>query len=98
MNSYWVYIMASKNRNSLYIGVTSNLEQRVGQHKDHLLKGSFSDKYNTVDLVYCEEYSEVEDAIAREKQLKNWSRAKKDRLIRAMNPEMNDLAAGETSG
>ena len=98
MSSYWVYIMASKNRRALYIGVTSNLEQRVGQHKGHLLKGSFSDRYNTIDLIYCEEYPEVEDAIAREKQLKNWSRSKKEKLIRALNPEMRDLAADETCG
>ena len=91
MNCY-VYIMASSNREALYIGVTSDLERRVAQHKSHFFKGSFSDKYNTVDLVYYEECGNIDDAIAREKQLKGWSRKKKDALIASMNPELRDLA------
>lgn len=89
--SFWVYIMASKNRRSLYIGITSDLEKRVAQHKAHFFSGSFSDRYNTVDLVYCEEFPDAETAIKREKQLKGWTRAKKDKLISRFNPELQEL-------
>ena len=92
MKTYYVYIMANGSRSTLYIGVTNDLARRVAEHNAHAIQG-FSSKYNTTDLVYYEETSEVEAAISREKQLKGWSRAKKDRLIDSMNPTRKDLAA-----
>ena len=82
--------MASRPNGTLYIGVTSNLPKRVYEHKNHVVKG-FTDKYNVDKLVYFEETAEIEVAIAREKQLKGWTRAKKIRLIESTNPEWRDL-------
>ena len=92
MNRYCVYIMTNWKRTTLYIGVTSDLERRVAQHRSHALKG-FTDTYNLEKLVYYEECTQVDDAIKREKQLKGWTRAKKNRLIEGMNPHWRDLAA-----
>lgn len=88
---YYVYIMQSTSRRVLYIGVTSNLEKRVFEHKHHRLPG-FSDKYNAERLVYFEQYSDVRTAIERETQLKKWRREKKDWLITLKNPRWLDLA------
>ena len=86
----YVYIMSNYKRNVLYIGVTSDLEERVWLHKQG--KGSkFSKKYKTTLLVYFEEYPNIVDAIHREKQLKNWHRDWKMNLIRKMNPTFRDL-------
>ncbi len=82
--------MASKPNGTLYIGVTSNLPKRMYEHKNHVVKG-FTDKYNVDKLVYFEETAEIEVAIAREKQLKGWTRAKKIRLIESTNPKWRDL-------
>lgn len=71
MKSYYVYILASKKNGTLYIGVTSDLIKRVYHHKNHLVKG-FSKKYDVKNLIYFETYSDVEEAIAREKQIKRW--------------------------
>ena len=86
----YTYIMASKPNGTLYIGVTSNLPKRMYEHKNHVVKG-FTDKYNVDKLVYFEETAEIEVAIAREKQLKGWTRAKKIRLIESTNPKWRDL-------
>ncbi len=86
-----VYILANPRRTTLYVGVTSNLEQRVGEHRVGFHEGSFTDRYNVTRLVYCEECPSMDEAIAREKQLKRWSRAKKVALIESMNPEWRDL-------
>ncbi len=91
-HSYFVYMMAS-NSGTLYTGVTNNLVQRVYQHKNDLLEG-FSKKYQCHKLVYFEECPDVLSAIAREKQIKNWRREKKERLIRNMNPSWRDLSDG----
>lgn len=88
---YYVYIMQSTSRRVLYIGVTSNLEKRVFEHKHHRLPG-FSDKYNAERLVYFEQYSDVPTAIERETQLKKWRREKKEWLITLKNPRWLDLA------
>ena len=85
----FVYIMASKRNGTLYIGVTSNLVQRIWQHK-HDKKG-FTGKYDVSDLVYYEAHVSMEAAIAREKQLKKWERLWKLRLIEQTNPEWKDL-------
>jgi putative endonuclease len=90
MQQSWVYVMASPSR-TLYIGVTSNLELRVAQHKAKSAD-SFTRKYNITLLVYAEEYAHIGDAIAREKQLKGWSRAKKVTLIERENPYWQDLS------
>ena len=91
MKSYFVYILASARNGTLYIGVTNNLERRMYEHSHHLQPG-FADMYNVTRLVYFEETSSVEVAIAREKQLKNWRRAWKLELIEKENPEWRDLA------
>ncbi|MEW6060935.1 MAG: GIY-YIG nuclease family protein [Bacteroidota bacterium] len=89
MSSY-VYIMASRKHGTLYIGMTSSLKNRVYQHKQSLIPG-FTQKYKIHTLVYFEEYSNIRDAIVREKQLKKWNRAWKIRLIEKINPEWKDL-------
>ena len=88
---YHVYIMASRSL-TLYIGITGNLRNRVFQHKVHCYSGGFTAKYKIERLVYCEAYSEVCNAIAREKQLKNWRREKKLALSKSINPAWVDLA------
>ena len=89
---YYVYMMQSSSRRALYIGVTSNLEQRVWQHKMGMIDG-FTAQYNAHRLVLVERFSTVQFAIAREKQLKGWTRAKKNRLVEMTNPAWKDLAA-----
>ena len=82
--------MGSDNGNAIYIGVTNNLERRVWEHKSGVIDG-FTKRYQCHKLLYFEEYGDVRDAIAREKQLKRWSRNKKETLIQSMNPERRDL-------
>jgi putative endonuclease len=84
-----VYIMGSQS-GTLYIGVTNNLERRVWEHK-HKVNEGFTSRYNVTKLLYLEEFSRFDDAIAREKQLQRRSRSKKLALIRTMNPRWNDL-------
>ena len=88
---YFVYILTNSHKNVLYTGVTNDLVRRVYEHKHHLDKGSFSDRYNTEYLVYYEWTSDVKAAIEREKQIKSWSRKKKEKLINSKNPNWNDL-------
>jgi putative endonuclease len=88
----YVYIMTNRSR-TLYIGMTSDLERRVYQHKHGLLPG-FTSKYKMTQRVYYEVGDDVRVAIAREKQLKGWLRAKKIALIESVNPEWDDLSAG----
>ena len=85
-----VYILANKKNGTLYIGVTSNLAQRIYQHKNKLVSG-FTDKYHVHNLVYYEQHDSMESAILREKQMKKWKRDWKIRLIETNNPEWNDL-------
>jgi len=91
MKTYCVYILASRSR-VLYIGVTGDLEQRLAWHRSTTNTRSFSARYKVTKLVYVEEYAQVDDAIARETQMKTWRRAKKVRLIEDQNPEWEDLA------
>jgi len=88
---YYVYILASKTKR-LYIGVTSDLQRRVWEHKQKLTDG-FAERYNIDRLVHYEVTTDVKSAILREKRLKNWPRAWKIRLIEGGNPEWRDLAA-----
>ena len=89
-NTYYIYIMSNTNDTTLYIGVTNDIERRVQEHKDGQIQG-FTQKYCCTKLVYYEEYSDINQAIDREKKLKKWRREKKDWLIRTVNPEMKDL-------
>jgi putative endonuclease len=91
----WVYIMSS-NSKCIYIGVTSDLWTRVQEHKRGVYPG-FTKKYKVNQLVYHELFDDIEEAIAREKQLKGWSRAKKIALIEKMNPGWNDLTPSESN-
>jgi len=84
------YIMASEKRGTLYIGVTSNLIQRVWQHKQGIAEG-FSQRYGTKSLVYFEQHESMESAILREKQMKKWRRQWKLNLIAEQNPDWDDL-------
>jgi putative endonuclease len=86
----FVYILASKENGTLYIGVTSNLIQRAWQHKVRITEG-FVGKYEIFKLVYLEPHLTMEAAIIREKQLKSWKRVWKIRLIERQNPEWKDL-------
>ena len=90
MKTYYVYIMANKNNNVLYTGVTRDLTDRVIQHKSGQ-GGMFTSKYKIKKLVYYEEYKYIEEAITREKQIKAGSRKKKVDLINTINPEWLDL-------
>jgi putative endonuclease len=90
MRQYHVYILSSYTR-TLYIGVTNNLQRRVSEHKQKLVPG-FTSRYNIDRLVYCEAFADAHDAIAREKQLKKWSRQKKEWLIETRNPAWDDLS------
>ena len=87
-----VYILASQRNGTLYIGVTSDLVQRVWQHKNDVADG-FTKKYGVHTLVYFELLDDMENAIIREKRLKKWNRAWKLRLIEEKNPDWNDLYA-----
>ena len=88
---YYVYIMASE-RQTLYVGVTNDLERRVWQHKNKVLPG-FTAQYDCTRLVYYEATGSVWEALEREKQLKGWVRRRKIELIRTVNPGFDDLAA-----
>ena len=87
----FIYILANKHNTTLYIGVTRNLPRRIAEHKLHINNG-FSSKYNTDKLIYYESYDRLDTAIHREKQLKNWHRAWKEKLINDINPQWNDLS------
>jgi putative endonuclease len=88
--SYYVYILANPTR-TLYVGVTNNLEARLHQHRRGTMSG-FTSRYGIYRLVYCEEYSYINNAIAREKEIKGWLRVKKIALIEAQNPTWRDLS------
>ena len=87
---FYVYILASKRNGTLYTGVTSNLAQRVWQHKQNIVKG-FTKKYDVKSLVYYETHDSAESAITREKRIKKWRRAWKLQLIEDQNPLWKDL-------
>ncbi|MBU1101970.1 MAG: GIY-YIG nuclease family protein [Bacteroidetes bacterium] len=90
MKNYYIYIMTN-NSKTLYIGMTNNLERRVYEHKNSLVKG-FTSKYKITKLVYYEMTNDVNTALNREKQLKNWRREWKINLIESLNPEWKDLS------
>jgi putative endonuclease len=90
MKQAHVYILASARNGTLYVGVTSQLVQRIWQHKNHVLEG-FSQRYKVDQLVWFEAHESMEAAILREKQIKSGSRKRKLDLIEAMNPGWRDL-------
>ena len=87
---YYVYILTNKGDRVMYIGVTNDLARRIWEHKNEVNEG-FTKRYHVHKLVYFEEYSSIEDAIAREKQLKGLSREKKNIMVRSNNPQFTDL-------
>jgi len=91
MKLYRVYILTNVSRSTLYTGITSTLPGRIWEHKEEV-HSSFTAKYNVNRLVYFETFLRVDDAIAREKQLKGWRRSKKVALIEALNPRWDDLS------
>jgi putative endonuclease len=90
LHIYYTYILTNKNHTVLYTGVTNDLSRRCHEHKNKLIKG-FTEKYNIDNLVYFELFDFIDLAIAREKQLKGYSRAKKETLINSFNAKWEDL-------
>ena len=88
---YFVYILANSTNKVLYVGVTNDLERRTFEHNLKIDKLGFAEKYNCNKLVYFEQTTDVESAIEREKQIKGWTRYKKNKLIESLNPEWKDL-------
>ena len=89
--NYYVYILTNKRNTVFYIGVTDDLKRRLYEHKNELIEG-FTKKYQLKKLVYFEEYQNINEAIKREKQLKNWHRGWKINLIKNKNPTFKDLS------
>jgi putative endonuclease len=87
---YYVYLLANWNNRVLYIGVTNDLERRIYEHKNKLVKG-FTEKYNVHKLVYFEETGDVNAALGREKEIKKWRGEKKDALVTSSNPQWSEL-------
>ena len=88
--SYYVYLLASRRKGTLYVGVTNDLSKRVWQHKQELVEG-FTKKYGVKSLVWFEQTESIESAIVREKQIKKWNRDWKVELIEKTNPQWRDL-------
>jgi putative endonuclease len=86
---FWVYILSNRSH-VLYIGLTNSLRRRIFEHRK-LKPGTFTARYKITRLVYCEEFQYINNAIAREKELKHWTRAQKVALIEAMNPTWEEL-------
>ena len=89
--TYFVYILANVTGTVVYIGVTKDLIRRVYEHKHNLDPNSFTAKYDVHKLVYFEMTSDINAAIAREKQLKGWNRKRKNKLVESKNPMWKDL-------
>ncbi len=90
MANFFVYILASRYRGTMYVGVTNDLSRRVGAHKSGAV-ASFTKRYKVTLLVYCEPYESILEAQARERVLKRWRREWKFELIEAQNPRWRDL-------
>jgi len=94
--SYFVYIAVNNYNNVMYIGVTNNLERRMYEHKEGLVKG-FTYRYNVHKLVYFEQTTDINSAIAREKEIKKWRREKKNFLVESVNSGWSDLFSDKIS-
>jgi putative endonuclease len=90
MSEFFVYILASRYRGTMYVGVTNDLSRRIGEHKSGAVPG-FTRRYKVNRLVYCERYGSILEARARERVLKRWRREWKFELIEAQNRDWNDL-------
>ena len=88
---YYVYILANRTNVTLYTGVTNDLERRLWEHRNHTDPRSFTAKYQVHKLVYFEETTDIDVALNREKQIKSWSRKRKNQLVEGMNPDWADL-------
>ena len=91
--SYYTYMMTNYTNTVLYTGVTNDLERRVMEHKSGLIPG-FTQKYRCKKLVYYECFSDINQAIEREKKIKEYRREKKNRLVESLNPNWNDISDG----
>ncbi len=89
--TYYIYFLMNAYHSVLYVGVTNDLARRISEHKQHLIPG-FTKKYNVDNLVYCESFSDINQAIQREKELKGWRRSKKLELIKSINSDLRDLS------
>ena len=89
--AYYVYILTNWNNKVMYVGITNNLERRIYEHKEKVVKG-FTEKYNVNKLVFYEQTSDIAEALNREKEIKKWRREKKNRLVVNTNPLWRDLS------
>ncbi|WDR07578.1 GIY-YIG nuclease family protein [Devosia rhodophyticola] len=89
---YLVYIMANRKHGAIYVGVTGDPVARMWQHREHMFEKSFTARYDCTLLVWYEVHEDAEAAIVREKRIKEWKRAWKERLIEEMNPDWRDLS------
>ena len=89
--AYYVYLLTNWNNKVMYVGVTNDLERRIYEHKEKVVKG-FTQKYNVNKLVYYEQTSDIVEALNREKEIKKWRRDKKNRLVVNTNPLWQDLS------
>ena len=90
MQMYYLYILTNKSGSVMYIGMTNDLTRRIHEHRMALVDG-FTKRYHVHKLVYVEEYLDPNEAVARERQLKGWTRMKKNHLVETMNPTWDDL-------
>ena len=88
---YYVYILANATNTTIYVGITKDLLRRVYEHKNKLIADSFTAKYDVHKLVYYESTCDVRAAIEREKQIKGWNRARKNKLVESKNPKWEDM-------
>ncbi len=93
---YFVYIMTSNSLSTMYVGVTNDVGRRVFEHRNGM-GSEFAKKYRVTRLVYVEEFEDPNEAIAREKQLKGWKRIRKNELVRAANPNWEDMMPPDQS-
>ena len=92
-HTYYVYILTNKKKTVFYTGVTNNLSVRLSQHKDNIAsqKKTFASRYKVEFLLYYEKFTWIQEAIAREKEIKDWRREKKIELIKTINPDLDFL-------
>ena len=90
-NNYYVYILTNWNNKVMYVGVTNNLERRISEHQQGIING-FTKKYNVKKLVYYEWYNDIDLAINREKEIKGWSRMKKNLLVETQNSKWEEIS------
>ena len=93
-HTYYIYILTNKPKSVFYTGVTSNLGKRLNQHQENIASGNktFASKYNVQFLLYYEKFTWIQEAIAREKEIKGWRREKKIELIKTINPDFEFLS------